>query len=50
VQNKLRNEGLCDGYNLPIIRISVAYTSGYTHCAPYLEKADLDYQDIARTF
>jgi hypothetical protein len=50
LQNKLRNEGLCDGYNLPIIRISVAFNSGYPHGAAYLEKAELDYYDITRIF
>jgi len=50
LQNKLRSEGLYDGYHLPIIRISVAHNPGYAQCALYPEKAELDYEDMVRTF
>jgi hypothetical protein len=46
IQSKLRSEGLCDGYNLPIIRISVAFSCGYA----YPERAELDQRDIGRIF
>lgn len=50
LQNKLRSEGLYDGYNLPIIRISVAYYQNYAHCPTYFEKAELDHQDMYNIF
>ena len=50
LQNKLRTEGLYDGYNLPIIRISVAYYQNYAHCPSYYDKAELDHQDMSNIF